>query len=479
MGGDDVSGNRAAVFAVAWGLAALFHLAGNPPPPFAEAGVLSIAVQLGVGVAAVLVLALPCRRAPLVVLCALIPVSAWVEAPFVGNHWVLAAAISITYLLATAIVALRSGPWDAAGVWAAFAPVARIVLLTMYSFAAFAKLNTDFFDPAVSCAVFYQDQLVRSWGLGSLSVMGEPRLGVLVAVAAAAVELSVPVLLLVPRTRRMGLLLALTFHWSLALDLAQHFWDFSSVLFAAFLLFLDDEQVRALTSIVTRLRSDTRPAIRLLVTAFAATGLAPVLAATGAPQVVAARVLAVLAGHAAWVVIGTAGLLVVHVATLRTRRVCGDSALTPVTPLLLIVPVLVTVNGLTPYLEVKTGFGWNMYSNLRTVAGETNHLLVPATLDVSGLQSDRVEVVATSDSALSPLVGSEYEVVYSEFVEYVHDHAEHAVTYRRAGQLHEVGEGEGLPESSSVSELSRRLQSFRLVDVSGKERCQAVYTPAR
>ena len=39
---------------------------------------------------------------------------------------------------------------------------------------------------------------------------------------------------------------------------------------------------------------------------------------------------------------------------------------------------LVVANGLTPYLELKTGYGWNMYANLRTVDGETNHFLVRA-----------------------------------------------------------------------------------------------------
>ena len=39
----------------------------------------------------------------------------------------------------------------------------------------------------------------------------------------------------------------------------------------------------------------------------------------------------------------------------------------------LLVPLLVVANGLTPYLELKTGFGWNMYANLRTVDGESNH----------------------------------------------------------------------------------------------------------
>ncbi|MBW3536994.1 MAG: hypothetical protein KY395_04375, partial [Actinobacteria bacterium] len=62
---------------------------------------------------------------------------------------------------------------------------------------AFAKLNSGFFDPEVSCAVFYHDQLVGSWGLSSLGVAGDPVLGRLVAIAAVVIELSVPVLLVV------------------------------------------------------------------------------------------------------------------------------------------------------------------------------------------------------------------------------------------------------------------------------------------
>ena len=56
----------------------------------------------------------------------------------------------------------------------------------------------------------------------------------------------------------------------------------------------------------------------------------------------------------------------------RGRTAC----LRPHHAVFLLVPLLVVVNGFTPYLELKTGYGWNMYSNLRTVDGESNHLLV-------------------------------------------------------------------------------------------------------
>ena len=42
---------------------------------------------------------------------------------------------------------------------------ARWLLLVFYAFAAFAKLNSAFFDPSASCAVYYANESLSSWGL--------------------------------------------------------------------------------------------------------------------------------------------------------------------------------------------------------------------------------------------------------------------------------------------------------------------------
>lgn len=434
-------------------------------------------VQALVGAAAIAVLLLRRRELPLIVLCAAVPVSAWFEAPLVGNHWVLATAVCLAYLSAAAVVAVRGHRGDQLRTWAMFAPAGRLVLLIAYGFAAFSKLNTGFFDPATSCAVFYQNQLATSWGLSGLSTAGDEGLGQAVAVSAAAVELSVPVLLLVARTRRWGLLLAMSFHWVLALDLAQHFWDFSAVLFTCFLLFLDDDQLGRLSSTVVWLRNRVRPSVRLLLATmgFGVGVLATAAGALGESMVL--RGLAVLGAHLAWWVLGTATVVLVALVV-RRASVPQGSLVRVVSPLMLLVPALVLVNGLTPYLEIKTGFGWNMYSNLRTVAGDTNHLVVPATWDLSGLQSDRIEVLSSSDDRLTDRPG--YEFVWSEFREYAHDNPDMTVSYRRGGETFAAESLADDPASTgTVSEVSRRLQPFRAVDVSGSERCLDAFSPAR
>ena len=468
---------RSDLFAVLWAAAALFHLAGDQRPGWMPPTATLTVIQLGLILAAAAVLLGWRRRSALLVLCLLIPVSAWFEAPVVGNHWVLAAMVSLAYVVAVAVSARsREG---AAGTWRRFAPAARLTVAVAYAFAAFAKLNTDFFDPAVSCAVFYSDQLVQSWGLGGLSVAGRPGLGVATAVAAATVELSVAALLVIPRTRRWALLVALPFHWLLAMDFSQHFWDFSSVLFAGFLLFADDATIDAVSERLTWLGTAVRPAVARGTAVLAALVVALVAGAVLAPALPAVRGLAVVGGHAVWVVAGTTAAAIVVLSVLRTRPSARPQTLRPA-GIVLVVPVLAILNGLTPYLEVKTGFGWNMYSNLRTVAGESNHLLVRSTLDMAGLQNDRVQILDASDKGLAPLIGSDFEVVYSEFREYAHSFPDASVTYRRGAQTFDATRlAEDPAGRGGVSAFSHRLQSFRVVDASGSERCQAVFTPAR
>ncbi len=180
------------------------------------------------GAAAIAIVARPADRRLHVLLPTAIVVSAFTEAPLLGNHWWLAAAVS-----AAAVVAR---PWRSIDRWwTHFAPTGRLVLIVFYSFAAFAKLNSGFFDPVQSCARFFANQSFDFWGLPTV---GEGSgLARVLPFAVAAIELSVPVLLVFGRTRRFGVWLGIAFHLVLALDLRQHFFDFTFVLIPLFLLF--------------------------------------------------------------------------------------------------------------------------------------------------------------------------------------------------------------------------------------------------
>ena len=460
----------AALFAMTWAAAALFHVAGDTRQTSDPAIVISQVLVAGLAVA---VLASPRRRAPLLALAVAVPLSAWFEAPVVGNHWVLAALISVALLLALRRAGDGSPLTDRE--WAGFAPAARLTVAIAYGFAAFAKLNTAFFDPDVSCAVFYHDQLFGSWGLSALTTDRLPALAAALPAIAAGIEVLVAVGLVVRPLRRWTLPFAFGFHWLLALDLHQHFWDFSSVLFALFVLFLGDESMGRLTGSLSA-AAVRRPGLARL-GRVAAVSAGVVVAVLAAVPGITATVVSVLIGHVAWWIYGT-GLSVAAIVAVR-RGAGARLHLRPRAAWLFLVPVLAFANGLTPYLELKTGFGWNMYSNLRTVAGESNHLLVPATLDLTGAQRDLVEVVDVTDDELRDAAADGYAVVPSELAEYAATR-DVSGTIRRGGVLDEadpLSSSDLLPEPGGV--IAQRLQSFRLVDTSGTERCLTAFTSGR
>ena len=64
---------------------------------------------------------------------------------------------------------------------------------------------------------------------------------------------------------------------------------------------------------------------------------------------------------------------------------------------------VVVANGLTPYLELKTAYGFNMYANLVTVAGESNHFVVRDTLPLTDVQDHLLSVVETEDRRAAAL----------------------------------------------------------------------------
>jgi hypothetical protein len=443
---------RHRVFARMWGIAVLAHLAGNwrhgdvlPDP--SVIGFLLLAA----GLLATSVVVAP-RRGALLALAALVPLTVVLEAPVLGNHWLLAGFVSLAYLLA----------W---GRWERFEPAARLILLVFYSFAAFAKINTGFLDPAVSCGVFYANQWLDSYGLPQVG--SSSALAWLAAWGSALIELSVPVLLLIRRTRPWGALLAIGFHGFISLDLSQHFYDFTAVLLPLFALFMEDRFFERFETLGIRLRPLFR---RVLVGAVIVLGVGVTLANVTPPTELGLRFLQYASflwwlpylGAVAWSAVGT----------LRHVTVSWRLGAVP-----LVLAALVFLNGLTPYLELKTAYGWNMYSNLVTVDGESNHLIVRSTLPLREGHRNLVRVVSSSDPGLEIYTTNGYLLPWPSFRSYLASRPDISVTYERAGirvEVPTVGEsglGEPVP-------WWWRWFPLRAVHEENPATCQPVFLPA-
>lgn len=435
-----------------WAVVALTHLAGNPfygkvwPEPTAVGLALA-----AVGVTATVTLIRPSVSA-LLVLCALIPLSAALETPLLGNHWCLAAGASLAYLAAV-------------GRWERFAPAGRWTVVIFYAFAAFAKLNTGFFDPAVSCANFYANQMLGAAGLPTFDPSG--LVGRLAVVATVVIEASIPLLVVFGRTRRLGVLLVVAFHGLLSFDFAQHFFDFTSVLLALHLLFLDDAGEVAHAA-GARVGEGGRTLAAALITAL---GLGVTWA--NVTPLSSATVWFLRTFTFFW---WTPYLVVIAWIAWRARPAEAIGRLSHWATA--VVVALVFVNGLTPYLEIKTAFSYNMYANLVTAQGWSNHLIVRATLPLRDGYDDPVQIVASNDQRLRAYAREGWLIAWPSFRSFLAENPNVAVIYRRREETIALRQAADDPDLVAPVPWWWRYLPLRAIDTRDPPRCQPSFLRA-
>jgi len=356
--------------------------------------------------------------------------------PFVPNHWLLTGIVSLTILGAATIGALRGGAAapQLGALYQTLTPPVRCSAVIFYFFTFFHKLNADFLNPDVSCAVRFFERTVSPFpALAAL-----PGMGAAVIWATLTVELFLAVGLAVPRWRSAACLLGVGFHLLVALDAAGVFYNFSAVMFAVLWVCLPAARAARLArqpsgrcgrwhflggyALIVGL-AWWFPAEAWRVTAFGFSGLWLAFAIT---------------------LLSRAGLLGrCHVW--RFARAVGRSRGRPtphapiearpsrwVAGVLILLPALVLLNGLSPYLGLKTRTAWQMYSNLNLDAAASNHYLIPYSLDIGGFLADSVRILATSD----PVLNAEYvhtgrRITWFELRRYVGQHPVKELTYVR------------------------------------------------
>jgi hypothetical protein len=284
----------------------------------------------------------------------------------------------------------------------------------------------------------------------------------------AATEMSIPILLSMRRTRYAGVAVGLVFHSLIALDQTHLFSDFSSVLVALFVLFLPPSFA---SGVIGRYRERARP------------------------LVVAVCVVLLLVqwkqGNTrlyrdglgwAWVIFDVVVIALVARFLLRPHPPAVERPLSfgrnGVPRWMAIVPILVVLNGLSPYLELRTAYAFNMYSNLQAGDGDTNHFLVTRTLPLTNFESDLVRITATDDPGLRPYVGN-FDLPFLQLRDYLSRHRAVSLTYVRGGLPHSVARAADDPALvESVPSWESKLFAFRSLDQGDPARCQPSFLPA-
>jgi hypothetical protein len=438
---------RLSLFSVLWACATLFHLAANGWTMSPMATLLAAA--------SLLVLLRPSSAFPLAGLAIIQIIEVYRRTPHISNHWFFTALVNVTVLLAfiQLVVRRRRFAIDPAELFDSFAPAVRVEVLIFYFFAVFHKLNTAFLDPTISCAtVFYTRQadllgfLPRGYGAQAASIA-----------FTLLTELAILIMLWTRRARRAGILVAIVFHGLIAINPISGFYNFSSMIAAVVTLFLSRDMA---AHFVARWKSTIRgmPWLGWFV-----------CIAFVVELVVIWRLVLV---HDVFVLvwIAYAGVLV---GALLPQAFRSDPADT-MRPFRLrtvqwCMPVLVFLNGSSPYLGLKTENTFAMFSNLRTEGRITNHLLVPAGWQPFDLQEDIVEVRQSSDQLLRSVARRNLLIPYFE----LRRRPRASIAYRQAGREVRFDRVEDDPKyPGPIHPVLDKLIKFRPIEPGLRQTCR-------
>jgi hypothetical protein len=489
LAAEDVVGHQSVVndrwLAVLWPAAILFHLAGNGTHLLAFDLIGALQFIMAVAAAVMLV-----RPRPLVAgaLAGLFATVLWLKLPMVGNHEIILGLFSVA--VGFSVLSARAR-WTEQ-----VAPVGRWILLISYGFIAFSKLNRGFLDTVGSCAVLFADEFGRIVGL---TPSNSPAVALAAIIATVLIEATIPVLLLSTRLRQLGVALALGFHLLLSLDPTSHIWDFSATLLPLFLLFAPEAFRQTLAHRCEALRRRPlreRSLVIGLVLAMQAVAMAGGLPFGGPTWTVAFPVWVVVAGA----VVASYGQFLwspktatgVSVEPTQTRGLLGLGSLRAgldggprsgvVTVGFSVLLACAVSNGLAPYLEVRSAAAFNMYSNLRVVDGDSNHLIVRRAL--SDAEPSYVTINAVDEgSGLQFYVDRNLMVPTENLDRHLAEHLDEnpmivldgaSVPARSAG----YGEGtEGGVFASVTSVISHKLLFRRAVHQGDETACLRAWGP--
>ena len=228
----------------------------------------------------------------------------------------------------------------------------QIVVGLTYALAFLHKLNPEYLSPSMSCGSYlgceYLEHRVNIRHPALLKIQG-----FLSIYAILALEGIIPPLLLFPATRPLGILLAVLLHLPLGLLVHVHF---AAVMYAGLSAFIapgDWPHVLASAFALSRIKLILYLLLGLyLGHRFGSYGYKRRLLAYGHQLFFGVYFLAVLA----------VSLTLLHSGPLRTTFAWGEAA---PRVLLILLTGAYLLNGLGPYLGLKTNFSFAMFSNLR------------------------------------------------------------------------------------------------------------------
>lgn len=407
--------------------------------------------------AALLVLSRPKSLVAFLVMIAAHLASVAIDLPYVVNHWIFVGVLDVAILLTAMILYVqhRSSRLTGGELLQVLAPVIRWSVLCMYTFAALAKLNSDFFKPELSAAVSLYGEL--SSKLGGI-LPQETWAFYLVIWGTAALECSLPFLLSIRKTRWIGIVLAFSFHFAMGVS---GFIPFSGFAVAFLFLFLPEDVPARFANLRTNMAWLDK----------SCTAIARVFTNPATPVILCLTWFLIACTRSyAWLPPDQVRMAVIRFGQLLFALYYGGVAFfvwkmygpTLFNPNdqprpaslklasigLAIVPLVVILNALCPYIGLKTESSFTMYSNLQTEGNQWNHLLMPEAMKVFNWQDDLVSIIDSTYPPFQHAAKEDIRLTWFEFQRQAAEADSFAVTYRRGDNVYQVADSKSDPNLS-------------------------------
>lgn len=289
-----------------------------------------------------------------------------------SNHLVLEFWISLTILSVLVFKAQEIGA-ERCGlkrVYQIVGPLVRTQYLLLYLFAILSKLNTDFLRADVSCAALFAKRLIETF---HLPIPDTPLIAEFAIYLTLAAELAIPLLLISSRTRRIGILVAYAFHFLMGFIPILGISSFSSLSFVLLLFFLPEETIKELSQQILRLEAKLRSNRKTkAIHGLLFVGVTLALVAVHRHFLHPSPILT----NAVWLAL-SAPLIWLILNSLRKTVISKGSVgeyFVPRPTRYIALAAPVAMIGLLPYLGLQTQGSFTMFSNLRILGENPNHL---------------------------------------------------------------------------------------------------------
>jgi hypothetical protein len=356
--------------------------------------------------------------------------------PQVPNHIILALCVNLMWISVLSYQ-LFTKRFDGERAYNTVRPFLMISVAIVYFFSVFHKLNLDYFNPLVSCAVELYTDITGIYTFF-------PNNGVtdsMVIYLTIAIEAAIPVLLFSRKFWKYGLLLAVLFHTLLSLHSNVFIMSFSAEIFALVSVFIPNDALRDLVSLIKRIAARFMVQ-EVIVKLLAAVSLITVIIVLAYFTMSSPGLEGLLKSmfRTIWL-LGCLILIIIAFSFMRSSINRESISVNLRQAAYWIFPIILFINGLTPYLGLKTATNFSMFLNLWVKGKQNNNLVLRMNFPLTDYSSDLIQVLASNHPYFNALHDSGEEITHFELYRWIAEHPEVdslRISFRHGGVSEEI-----------------------------------------